>query len=274
VLSIDVEDWFHIVHDAAPDPSEWTRQPSRVEPALRRLLDLLEEGGARATCFFLGWVGEHHPGLVRETAERGHEVASHGLAHRLVHRMGPREFLEDARRSREILEQAGGTPVVGYRAASFSVGARTPWFHEALAEAGYRYDSSVFPAAREHGGESGARRDPHVVPTARGPMAEFPLSVTDVLGLSLCFFGGGYLRLFPYPVIRRAALRVADEGRPVIFYAHPREVDPAHPRLRLPLRRRFQSYVNLHTTERKLRRVVADFRLQRFDQLPGDAGTA
>ncbi len=208
---------------------------------------------------FLGWVAERYPQLVREAVRRGHEVASHGYAHRLVHRMTRAEFCADALRARKILEDVSGTEVGGFRSAGFSVTEDTPWFFPAVAEAGYQYDSSIFPAQHGHGGMRSSRREPYRVDAEGADLIEFPISVADVFGKPMCFFGGGYLRLFPYALIRRMALRVLGEGRPVIYYVHPREIDPAHPRLSMSAIRRFKSYVNLHSTEGKLHRILREF---------------
>lgn len=260
ILSVDVEDWFHILDvSSAPPMERWETLPSRVEVNFRRLLDLFEERQAHASCFFLGWVAERFPQLVREAARRGHEIASHGYAHRLVHSMTRDEFYADALRTRKILEDVSGTAVGGFRSAGFSVTEDTPWFFAALAEAGYQYDSSIFPARHGHGGMRHSRREPYRVQGEGANLIEFPISVADLLGKPMCFFGGGYLRLFPYSLTRRMARRVLAEGRPVVYYVHPREIDPAHPRLSMSLVRRFKSYVNLHSTEGKLRRILLEF---------------
>jgi len=265
IFSVDVEDWFHILQiSAAPGVREWDDLPSRVQMDFLRLLDLFDETATKVTCFFLGWVAERYPHLVREALARGHEVASHGYAHKLVFEQSRGEFLEDVRRGKFVVEDAGGRAVNGYRSPGFSATPRTSWFFECLVEAGYEYDSSVFPARRTHGGAVNARRDPHVIETQSGPIREFPVSVAVVAGQPMCFFGGGYLRLFPYSWIRRAAEQVIAKGWPVIFYVHPREIDPDHPRLNMSLSRRFKSYVNLHTTERKILNITADFPISTF----------
>jgi polysaccharide deacetylase family protein (PEP-CTERM system associated) len=274
ILSVDVEDWYHILDiPSAPQLETWHTLPARIEKNFLRLLDLFEAHGARATCFFLGWVGEHFPHLVREAARRGHEIASHGYAHRLVYQMTRDEFWADALKARKILEDAGGAPVAGYRSAGFSVTEKTLWFFEALTAAGYRYDSSVFPAPRGHGGMRNARRGPYRIEENGARLVEFPISVADLAGRPMCFFGGGYLRLFPYPVIRRMARRVLAEGRPVVYYVHPREIDPAHPRLPMSLTRRFKSYVNLASTERKLGRILEEFPAVTFRDYLARQGT-
>jgi polysaccharide deacetylase family protein (PEP-CTERM system associated) len=265
IFSVDVEDWFHILElETAPALEAWDRLPSRVERNLMRLLEIFSEANTRVTCFFLGWVAQKFPHLVREAARRGHEIASHGYYHRLVHQMTRSEFLDDAVGSKKLLEDIVGRSVAGYRASGFSVTEKTPWFFSALVEAGYRYDSSVFPARRAHGGLKGGRTAPYVVSDQAGRLVEFPVTVSRFAGSRRCFFGGGYLRLFPLPVIRSMALRVLAEGRPVIFYVHPREIDVDHPRLPMGPARRFKCYVNLKTTEGKIQRLLSEFPMSTF----------
>jgi polysaccharide deacetylase family protein (PEP-CTERM system associated) len=265
IFSVDVEDWFHILDiPATPPLSQWDSLPSLVEKNFRKLLDIFAEKNVHVTCFFLGWVAEKFPHLVKEAAGQGHEIASHGYAHRLVYELTREEFLEDALRSKNLLEDLTGQSVLGYRSSGFSVTEKTSWFFDMLMEAGYQYDSSVFPAPREHGGLAGARLAPYRVEGSQGSLIEFPLTVRRVFGKPICFFGGGYLRLFPYFLIRRMTLRVLEEGRPVIFYVHPREIDPEHPRLPMGTMRAFKSYVNLATTRRKIRRLASQLELMTF----------
>lgn len=264
VLSIDVEDWFHILDlPSAPRPDQWDRMPSRVEANFRQLLELLQENGVSATCFFLGWVARRYPGLVREAFQLGHEIASHGFLHQLVFQLGTLRFRQDAGDAKRVLEDITGAAVVGYRAPGFSVTEQTPWFFDALGEAGYRYDSSVFPAKRSHGGFAGAPIGPYRV----GSVLEFPITVRRVLGSPLCFFGGGYLRLYPLWLIKRMAQDVLRSGRSVNFYIHPREIDPDQPRLPMGRMRRFQTYVNLRSTREKVTAIAREFDFVTFGHL-------
>jgi polysaccharide deacetylase family protein (PEP-CTERM system associated) len=267
VFSVDVEDWFHILDlPFTPDITAWDSLPSRVERNFLRLLEIFEQRGVHVTCFFLGWVGERFPHLVKEAARRGHEIASHGYAHRLVYQMSPEAFYRDAVRAKRILEDVAGQAVWGYRAAGFSLTHGTEWFFDKLIEAEYVYDSSVFPARRGHGAMEDGNRTPYWVERVSGRLAEFPVSVAEVLGKPFCFFGGGYLRLFPYLVIRTMTRRVLGEPRPVIFYVHPREIDPDHPRLSMNWKRRFKSYVNLKSTKPKIERLLDEFQITSFER--------
>lgn len=266
IFSIDVEDWFNLSGTGLePPPAEWDRLETRVERNFRGLLELLAAGGGTATCFFVGYFARRFPHLVREALAAGHEIASHSYFHRLVYEMSSAEFYEDALASRKLLEDISGRPVHGYRAPAFSVTEQTPWFFDKLAEAGYRYDSSVFPARHQTGGLATSRTEPHRIDSAAGPIAEFPITVVETLGTPMCFFGGGYLRLFPYGLIRSMGRRALDKGRPIVFYIHPREIDPDHPRMPLSRRRKFTCYVNLRSTRPKIERILRDFPVTSFD---------
>jgi len=266
IFSIDVEDWFNLSGTGLePPPSEWDGLQSRVEQNLRSLLELLAEGGGTATCFFVGYFAKRFPHLVREAMAAGHEIASHGYHHRLVYEMSPDEFYEDALAARKLLEDISGRAVHGFRAPAFSVTARTPWFFDKLAAAGYQYDSSVFPAHHQTGGIATDKLAPHSIATSAGTLAEFPITAVRVLGKPVCFFGGGYLRLFPYPVIRTMGHRALREGRPIVLYVHPREIDPDHPRMPLSRRRKFTCYVNLRSTRPKIQQILRDFQVSSFD---------
>jgi polysaccharide deacetylase family protein (PEP-CTERM system associated) len=266
IFSIDVEDWFHILDlPTTPKLGKWDSFPSRVEENFKKLLEIFAREQVQGTCFFLGWIAERYPDLVRQAADRGHEIASHGYSHSLVYEMTEEDFLADAVKSKKIIEDIIGKPVSGYRSAGFSTTVNTPWFFDKLIEAGYRYDSSVFPAPRGHGGLKTNSFAPYRVSGGSGQIIEFPISVARFMGKSLCFFGGGYLRLFPYFLIRRMTRKVLSEGRPTVFYVHPREIDPDHPRLPMNMVRQFKSYVNLHSTRSKILKLLNDFEFVTFD---------
>jgi polysaccharide deacetylase family protein (PEP-CTERM system associated) len=266
IFSIDVEDWFNLSGTGfEPPPAEWDRLESRVERNFHVLLELLRQGGGTATCFFVGYFAKRFPHLVREAIAAGHEIASHSYFHRLVYELSPAEFYEDALRSRILLEDISGSRVRGFRAPAFSVTERTPWFFDKLVEAGYQYDTSVFPASHQTGGLLSDKLGPHSVQTSAGTLAEFPITAVRVLGRPMCFFGGGYLRLFPYHLIRTMGRQALSEGRPIVFYVHPREIDPDQPRLPLSRRRKFTCYVNLRSTRPKIRQILRDFRVSSFD---------
>jgi polysaccharide deacetylase family protein (PEP-CTERM system associated) len=268
-FTVDVEDYFHIC--GLPeycDPARWKDFPARIEGNTTRLLDLLDRFEVKATFFCLGWVGQNYPHLIREIASRGHEIASHGHHHRLVYEMSPEEFREDLQRSIEVLEQAGGQRIRGFRATSFSITAESLWALEIIAELGLDYDASLFPASRGHGGMPGEERFLHRRTFGNGKFIwEFPMSTRSFLGWTVPFTGGGYLRLFPTSWIQRGVAELNAAGQPAIFYVHPREIDPGQPRLRMPLHRKFKCYINLGKTGDKLASILGRFQFVPVGQL-------
>jgi polysaccharide deacetylase family protein (PEP-CTERM system associated) len=226
------------------------------------LLDLLDEAGVRATFFVLGWVAEREPGLVRDIAARGHEVGSHGYSHRFVYDQSPDEFRSETVRTRKMLQDASGQPVLGYRAASFSIVRASLWALDILAEAGFGYDSSVFPVVHDRYGIPGAPRGIHVYRTASNAgFVEFPPSTVAYGRIVLPVAGGGYLRLLPALVSRWAIRRVNGRDRmPALVYVHPWEIDPEQPRIRGTLPNRVRHYTGLRSMRDKIRDLLRTFR--------------
>jgi polysaccharide deacetylase family protein (PEP-CTERM system associated) len=259
-LTIDVEEHFHVsVFDGLVPRSEWGGMESRVRANTERLLDII--GTTKGTFFVLGWVAERHRDLVRTIAAAGHEIASHGYAHRLVYDQTPEAFRNDVRRAKAVLEDAAGVEVVGYRAPSYSITPQSLWALDILIEEGYRYDSSVFPIRHDRYGIPVSPRHPYAIDRPAGTIIEAPGSTTRLGPLNLPVAGGGYFRILPYAWTRWGIDRVNRiEARPAIFYLHPWEVDPEQPRLRAGLLGSFRHYRNLHRTEARLRQLLADFR--------------
>jgi polysaccharide deacetylase family protein (PEP-CTERM system associated) len=264
-LTIDLEEYFQVSAFAGSVGRErWSELPSRIEPQTERILSMLDLCGARATFFVLGWLGERHPALIRRIAAAGHEIGSHGWAHIRVRDQSAAVFAEDARRSRELLEDVTGLPVRGYRAASFSIDPRTPWAFDRLAEAGYRYSSSVYPIRHDHYGWPEAPRTPFR-PSAAG-VPEIPIATVRLFGRNLPCGGGGYFRLLPYALSRRSLVRVNGEGAPAVFYLHGWELDAGQPSpAGVPARARLRHRLNLRRMEARFGRLLADFRWDRVD---------
>lgn len=257
-MSIDVEDWFHVYNMSGVIPqSEWDACESRVERNTRGLLDLFAKHEVRATFFTLGWVAERFPDLVREIDSAGHEVASHSYAHRLITHMTPAEFEADLARSLDVLRPLTTSPVLGFRAPSFSVTKATLWATDTMARLGLTYDSSVFPIGfHPDYGIGDAPLGAYAHPSG---LAELPMSVANVMGRRVPCSGGGYFRLLPYAATRALIRRCNAEARPVVFYLHPWEIDPGQPRVKLPASKAFRHYNNLHRTLPRLDRLLGDF---------------
>lgn len=270
VLSFDVEEYFQVEslrHAIRRD--DWERWPSRLRPAMATLLDVLDEAGVRATFFVLGWVAMRHGSLVREIAERGHEVASHGYGHRMASTMSAGEFARDVRRARLLLSDLAGASVVGYRAPTFSVTPSNPWVFDVLRAEGYAYDSSVFPVRHDRYGWPRFSRGPvRVVWADGGPtLDEYPMATLDTPFGSVPVAGGGYFRAVPGPAFRWAWRRLSRAGRRSVFYLHPWELDAGQPRVRVGVLNGWRHYVGLARTAPRLRRMLREFRWTTFREL-------
>ena len=254
-MSCDVEDWFQVgAFERTIARDDWASLESRVEANTDRVLNLFDRAQVRATFFTLGWVAKRQPALLRRIVERGHELASHGWDHRRVHTMDAATFRADLARTRAVLEDLSGVEVTGYRAPSFSIDARTPWAHAELAEAGYRYSSSVAPLKHDHYGWPGTPLTAWR-PLPDSELIELPVTVTPMAGRQLAT-GGGFFRLLPYAWSKRV---VRSLDRPAVFYFHPWEVDPGQPRVAgAPLRSRLRHYSRLSAMAGKLERLLRD----------------
>ncbi len=270
-MTVDVEDYFQVQAFAGCIRREdWDRLARRVEANTDRILAQFDGAGVRATFFTLGWVAVRYPALVRRIVAAGHELASHGWEHVLVHDQTAAEFGADIGRTRKLLEDVGGSAVTGYRAATFSISARTPWAFDQLAEQGYRYSSSIYPVKHDLYGMPDASRTPFR--PAGGPVWEIPMTTLRIAERNLPCSGGGYFRLLPYPLFRLGLSQVnRRERRPGIFYFHPWEIDPGQPRIEgAGLRSRLRHYVNLRKTAGRLDRLLRDFAWNRMDHVFSD----
>ncbi|MBM4060475.1 MAG: DUF3473 domain-containing protein [Planctomycetes bacterium] len=259
-LSVDVEDWFQVLNMAHRiDRADWDRLELRCATSTRRLLDLFAARGARATFFFLGWIAERLPDLVRAVRDAGHEVGSHGYDHRLLPELGQAGFRADLERTAAVLEDITGARPRAFRACTWSVGRRTPWAVDELLRGGVAVDSSIQPVRHPDYGVPRAPTRPYRLQADGGELVEFPPLTYDVLGRHLPVGGGGYLRLFPLALLRAGLRQKERLSVPGCLYLHPWEVDPGQPRQRLGWLRGFRHYVNLHATLGKLDRLLREF---------------
>jgi len=258
-LSVDLEDYYQVEAFAEQiSRSRWSTLPSRIRQNTRRTLALLERNRCRATFFVLGWVAEREPGLVREVAEAGHELACHSHLHRRITTLTPSQFRDDVRRSRDAIENAAGIKVVGFRAPTFSVTCESLWALEVLAEEHFEYDSSIFPIRHDLYGMPNAPRWAHRrrLPTGR-TIWEVPPSTVRIGKVNFPVGGGGYLRLLPLWFTRWAINTIhRRDGQPVIVYFHPWELDPDQPHLKTGWKSRFRHYTGLARTEGRLNEIL------------------
>ncbi|MCB2101291.1 MAG: DUF3473 domain-containing protein [Rhodobacterales bacterium] len=269
VMSCDVEDYFQVQAFAnRVTRDDWDGFAPRVEANTNRVMDIFAAGGVKATFFTLGWVAERYPALIKRIVDEGHELASHGFAHFRVFEQEPEVFRADIRRTKALLEDTGGVPVRGYRAATFSIGRDNMWAFDILAEEGYAYSSSIYPVNHDLYGMPEAPRFAFF-PTGAHPIEEYPITTMRLGSRNVPCGGGGYFRLLPYPVSRWAMRRVnTDDARPCIFYFHPWEVDPDQPRMDgLSAKSKFRHYLNLDRMAGRLENLCKDFAWDRMDRV-------
>lgn len=257
-FTIDVEDWFQVSAFAGViRPQDWDTLECRVERNVDLLLDALDERAVKATFFTLGWVADRYPQMVRRIVRQGHELASHGYGHARIHEMQPRDFRDDVRRAKEVLESISGQEILGYRAPSFSIGPRSLWALDILKDTGHRYSSSIYPIKHDLYGMPDAPRFAH----DRNGLLEVPASSVRWLNRNWPASGGGYFRLLPYALSRASLQKIsAQDQQPVVFYCHPWEIDPGQPRVsRAPIKSKIRHYVNQGSMLAKIKKLLADF---------------
>jgi len=262
-MTVDVEDYFQVAAFAPNiNYDDWEKWPMRVEQNTHAILDLFDQKQIQATFFVLGWVAERKPELVREIQKRGHEIACHGMTHQLVYSQKPEVFREETIKSKALLEEITGEAVNGYRAASYSVTPKSLWAIETLIDAGFTYDSSIFPVHHDRYGMPDAPLNIHTASTtANKRITEFPLTSAQLMGRRLPVAGGGYFRIYPYWFTQTMLKRAAREiEQPFIFYLHPWEIDPGQPRIPgASALSRFRHYTNLKRCMPRLEKLVDNF---------------
>ncbi|MDT4290603.1 DUF3473 domain-containing protein [Methylomonas sp. MO1] len=260
-MTVDVEDYFQVsAFEANIQRSQWDALPHRVEQNTQRILDLFEQHQVKATFFTLGWVAERYPQLVRRIVDEGHELASHGYQHTRVTEQTPEQFREDLRISRQILEDIGGEPIVGYRAASYSIGAKNLWALQVLEDEGFQYSSSIYPVKHDLYGMPSAPRFAYR-PDNAPKLLEIPITTLKILDRNVPCGGGGFFRLYPYQFSKWAYSHLnKHENQSGIFYFHPWEIDPEQPRQHdLSFKTRFRHYLNLGRMQNRLNSLLSDF---------------
>lgn len=267
ILSVDVEDYFQVEAFAESVSREtWDRWPCRVNENTLRVLDLFDQYGAKATFFFLGWVADRFPSLVREVQARGHELACHSYWHRPVYSLTPEEFRKDTRVACDAIEQASGVRVLGYRAPTWSITKDCLWALDILAEEGFAYDSSIYPIRHDLYGVPGASRFAYTQVCRNGRrLQEYPPATVRLAGMTLPAAGGGYLRILPLAFTQWAFQRAErSEQQPVVVYFHPWEIDTEQPRITAKFRSRFRHYTNLNWMEGRLAKLLETHSFQPF----------
>ena len=272
---VDLEEWFHVCGVDTPyaDPDTWDHAPACVVEDTETLMRLLDEAGAKGTFLTVGWVAQRYPELIKRLSDAGHEIGCHSYYHRLVYELTPEEFEADLSRCVEILRDASSQAVTTFRAPGFSMKRECFWAYPILRRNGILIDVSIVPAIRDHGGVNGFTRDAFQLRTAEGMMTVMPVSVMCVAGRTVPFSGGGYLRLFPMPLIHAGFRQNHRAGRPGMAYIHPREINVNQPRLELPFKKRFKYYVGIGSAQRKLRALLNRYRFTTISEVVASIGS-
>lgn len=266
-LTIDVEDYFQ-VSAFAPyiKRTAWDSIECRVEKNIDKIIKLLKEKNIKATFFTLGWIAERFPSMLKRILAEGHELASHGYGHARVNDLTKEEFYQDVSRAKGILEDIGGEKILGYRAPSFSIGIKNLWALEILLKTGHSYSSSIYPVKHDHYGSPSA---PRFLYKSYKDLIEIPPTTVRFFERNIPASGGGYFRLCPYALSKWLLQHVNNqEKRSAVFYFHPWEIDADQPRIQgLDIKSKFRHYINIGMTEKKLNRLLQDFKWDRMDQV-------
>lgn len=264
ILTFDVEEWFHLLDfNATRTEAEWGKFEVRIYENVDRILDILERTNTKGTFFVIGWIAKTYPDVVRKIAAK-YQIGSHTMNHQLVWQQSKEEFRRDVETGVKMLEDITGKKVECFRAPGFSIRESEAWAFEILSDLGIKYDSSIFPAHHAHGGmPSFPKAAPTILSYQGMEMKEFPVCFKTIAGKHVVFSGGGYFRLFPYPLIKKWHTDCADNDTDnyLLAYIHPRDLDGGQPMLKgLPLSRKFKSYVGCKGAASKFERWLTDFK--------------
>ncbi len=257
-MTVDLEDWYHSIESIPMH--DWGKYETRLYEGTYKLLEMFKLVDVRGTFFVLGDVAAKHPSLVRSIQSSGHEIATHGYAHRLVYRQTPQEFRDDVRRSIGVIEEIIQDKVCGYRAPYWTITKESYWALDVLMEEGIKYDSSIYPIKTYLYGIPDAPVYPYRVKGSNGgELVEFPPSTVTIGGVRIPVAGGFYLRALPSWTVRLGLRRINRAGHPAMVYLHPPEFDAMKPIVKLPFKERILHYYNLGVVEQKLRSLLSEF---------------
>jgi polysaccharide deacetylase family protein (PEP-CTERM system associated) len=256
ILTFDIEDWYNC--DFINQDFNWDKYEVRIYDSVDRILDELAKHKIVATFFCLGWLAEKHPKVIEKIHAQGHQIGCHSYQHELSFRFDKAGFKADTLKAKELLEAVIGEPIYSFRAPGFSISEQNIWALEVIAELGFKYDCSLFPAAHDYGGfKSYGEAEPAILKLPNGMLLkEFPMSVKNIYGKKIVFSGGGFFRLLPYFFIKRWSI----QSSYLMTYFHPRDFDPDQPMIHsLPINRKFKSYVGLKKAFSKFQKLLKDF---------------
>lgn len=254
-FTVDVEDWYHGTQYLYED----IQLSKRLDYGLSKLLDLLSKHNIKGTFFWLGKAAEENPDLLKKVSTLGHEIGCHGWEHKPVCDMSRNQFRNDTHRALSLISDLSQKTIILYRAPYFSITHKSLWILQVLVELGIQYDSSILPQRKGRYGIPNFSRHIVDVETKSGTLTEVPVSINRILGFSLPVSGGGFFRLYPYSVTYSNFIYRERKYEPTMFYIHPWELDPFRPSCRNGYLEDFKNTVGLHSTERKLNKLLNNF---------------
>lgn len=221
LFSVDLED----VRDMVPNGNQYT---AAVVKNTTRYLNWLQKHNAKATFFTVGRTAIANPGLIKEIIAQGHEIACHSHNHHHLTQQSPAEFKADLTENLAALHSCGASNIIGFRAPTFSLTEKSKWAYGGLKELGFQYSTSVLPHSnplfgwKNFGGEQWV-----------DGIYEIPMNIGGS-PLTVPFGGGVYFRALPGFVLKSLFNATAKQGKPVLGYFHPYDVDVEQERFMHP----------------------------------------
>lgn len=256
ILTFDIEDWYNC--DFISGDFDWDKYEVRIYQGVERILEELAKRNQKGTFFCLGWIAEKHPEVIRSIQKGGHHIGCHSYQHELSFRLNEKAFREDTLKAKQLIENVTGEEVNAFRAPGFSITKNNTWALSCLADMGFKYDCSMFPAPHDYGGmPSYGDGVPKIINMGNGKIIkEFPINIHQVIGKHIVFSGGGFFRLFPYWIINYWAR----DCNYMMTYFHPRDFDYGQPVIKtLPLVRSFKSYVGIKGAFNKFQKLLDNY---------------
>ena len=270
-LTVDLEEWYHLDY---LDKRACMETGVRVMPDLFEFLDMLDEEGVKATFFCVAEVAEENADILMELLRRGHALGCHGLDHTRLTDKSVDQFRDETIVAKAMLERAVGRPINGYRASCFTMERDKL---EMLRALGFTYDSSKIRFSQHplyRNLDLAGFEQPEDLVYVDGDFSEYEIPTLDIGRYSLPISGGGYMRLFPYWLLKLLLRLYERQHENFTIYVHPFELT----RRALPLpanlgrATRFRCLVGRKRNLKKLRKVIRFLKRRgaRFETLEQD----
>lgn len=260
-FSIDLEDWFHGIE--LPRSAQKSKE-YRLEKGVDVLLELLAAVPTGCTFFSLGYIAEERPDVIKKISQAGHELALHGMSHEKVYDLSRQVFREELGSAKHLIEDIAGKKVIGYRAPYFSITENSLWALEILKEMDFEYDCSISPVKTWRYGISTSPENIYRIKEL--DLIEFPVSTVKFLGRKIAV-GGAYFRIFPFYSFKKFFQDRSVQKIPGMFYAHPWEYDPGHPKVLFHWKAMITHYFNLQSMRGRTEKLLKEFSFNSVEKI-------